>query len=255
MGVPSLCWSSKSSLLAPHWRHFSPSFVWVRSFLCTYLFHWGLCNQHCVKAGHQLKFPVLWDPGGSDSKTLAPRWEPASLHPVSLSAELCACLPVVLWLRNLHVYMYAKSLHSCPTLCNPLDCSLPGCSVHGILQARILEWVAMASYRGSSRPRDRTHMSRIGRQVLLPLAPPGKPSKSAQTPSCEGAQYFLIGLEHSPFPLMSFRTLCTWSSCAHSRPSPNFWAIAELCFVIADIVVIVLYFHVVWPSSPWPSSP
>ena len=88
--------------------------------------------------------------------------------------------------------MYAKSLHSCPTLCNPLDCSLPGSSVHGILQARILEWVAVASYRGSFRPRDRTHMSHIGRQVLLPLAPPGKPSKSAQIPFYEGAQYFLI---------------------------------------------------------------
>ena len=38
--------------------------------------------------------------------------------------------------------------------CNPMDCSLPGSSVHGILQARILEWAAMPSSRGSSRPRD-----------------------------------------------------------------------------------------------------
>ena len=38
--------------------------------------------------------------------------------------------------------MYAKSLQSCLTLCNPMDCSPPGFSVHGILQARILEWVA-----------------------------------------------------------------------------------------------------------------
>ena len=41
---------------------------------------------------------------------------------------------------------------SCPTLCDPLGCSPPGSSVHGILQARILEWVAMPSSRGSSRP-------------------------------------------------------------------------------------------------------
>ena len=175
MGVPSLCWSSKSTLLAPCWRCFSPASVCVRSYLCTYPFHWGLCNQQCVKPGHQLKFPVLWDPSGTDSNTLAPRWEPASLHSVLLSAELCACWPVVLWLRNLHVCMYAKLLHSCPTPYNPMDCSLPGASVHGILQARILEWVAMASSRGSSWPRDRSHISRIGRQVLLPLAPPGKP--------------------------------------------------------------------------------
>ena len=38
---------------------------------------------------------------------------------------------------------------SCPTLCNPVDCSLPGSPVHGILQARILEWVAMPSSPGS----------------------------------------------------------------------------------------------------------
>ena len=47
----------------------------------------------------------------------------------------------------------AKSLQSCPTLCDLTDCSPPGSSVHGILQARILEWVAMSSSRGSSRPR------------------------------------------------------------------------------------------------------
>ena len=43
---------------------------------------------------------------------------------------------------------------SCPTLCDPMDCSLPGFSLHGILQARVLEWVAISFSRGSSRPRD-----------------------------------------------------------------------------------------------------
>ena len=47
------------------------------------------------------------------------------------------------------------------TLCDPMDCSPPGSSVHGILQARILKWVAVASSRGSSPPRDRTHVSRL----------------------------------------------------------------------------------------------
>ena len=50
---------------------------------------------------------------------------------------------------------------SCPTLCNPMDCSPPGSSVHGILQARILEWVAMPSSRGSSQSRDRTWVSYV----------------------------------------------------------------------------------------------
>ena len=50
--------------------------------------------------------------------------------------------------------VHAKSFHSCLTLCDPMDCSLPGSSVHEILQARILEWVAMPSSRGSSLPKD-----------------------------------------------------------------------------------------------------
>ena len=53
----------------------------------------------------------------------------------------------------------AKSLQSCPTLCDPMDCIPPGSSAHGILQARILEWVAMPSSRVSSPPGDRTRMS------------------------------------------------------------------------------------------------
>ena len=53
----------------------------------------------------------------------------------------------------------AKSLQSCPTLCDPVDCSLPDSSVHRILQAKILEWVAISFSRGSSKPRDQTHIS------------------------------------------------------------------------------------------------
>ena len=50
------------------------------------------------------------------------------------------------------VCVCVKLLQSCPTLCNPMDCSLPGSSVHGILQARMLEWVAKPSSRESSDP-------------------------------------------------------------------------------------------------------
>ena len=48
---------------------------------------------------------------------------------------------------------------SCPTLCNSMDCSLPGSSVHRIFQARVLEWGAISFSRGSSQPRDRTQVS------------------------------------------------------------------------------------------------
>ena len=63
----------------------------------------------------------------------------------------------------------AKLLKSCLTLCDPINSSPPGSSVIGILQTRILEWVAMPSSRGSSQPRDRiciTYVSCIGRRVL-----------------------------------------------------------------------------------------
>ena len=60
-----------------------------------------------------------------------------------------------------HACMCAKLLQSCLTLCDPMDCYPPGSSVHGILQARILEWVAMPFSRGSSQHRDQTQASSI----------------------------------------------------------------------------------------------
>ena len=55
--------------------------------------------------------------------------------------------------------LHAKSLQSCLILCNSKDCSLPGSSVHGVLQGRILEWVAMPSSKGSSWTKDWTRVS------------------------------------------------------------------------------------------------
>ena len=58
----------------------------------------------------------------------------------------------------------AKVLQSCSTVCASMECSPP--EVHGISQVRILEWVVISFSRGSSQPRDWTHDSHIGRQVL-----------------------------------------------------------------------------------------
>ena len=55
---------------------------------------------------------------------------------------------------------------SCLTLCNPMDCSLPGSSVHGITPARIWKWVAISFPRGSSQPRDQTNIPCIGKWIL-----------------------------------------------------------------------------------------
>ena len=63
---------------------------------------------------------------------------------------------------------WSEVAQSCPTLCDPMDCSLPASSIHGILQARTLEWVAIFFSRGSSRPRDQTQVSHIaGRHFSL----------------------------------------------------------------------------------------
>ena len=69
----------------------------------------------------------------------------------------------------LYVCIRAKSLQLCLTLCNPMDCSPPGSSVHGILCARVLEWVALPPSRGSSWLRNQTcipYISCISRWVL-----------------------------------------------------------------------------------------
>ena len=55
----------------------------------------------------------------------------------------------------------SEAAQSCPTLCDHIDCSLPGSSVHEIFQARVLEWVAISFSRGSSQPRGRTQVSCI----------------------------------------------------------------------------------------------
>ena len=63
---------------------------------------------------------------------------------------------------------WSEVAQSCPTLCDPMDCSLPGSSVHRIFQARVLEWVAISFSRGSSRPGDQTWVSRIvGRRFTV----------------------------------------------------------------------------------------
>ena len=69
--------------------------------------------------------------------------------------------------------MCGAYLLSCLTLCDPVDCSFPGSSGHGILQARILEWVAMPSSRESSHPRGQTHVS-----CVAGSEPPGIPKNT-----------------------------------------------------------------------------
>ena len=90
-------------------------------------------------------------------------------------------------------------IKSCLTLWDPMDCSLSGYSVHGILQAGTLEWVAVSSSRGSSPPRDWTCVSCIGRQIIYHWA------------TCEAPEICSLNLKF----FVDNLSLCSLS------PSPN----------------------------------
>ena len=94
---------------------------------------------------------------------------------------------------NARTYCLAAKLYL--TLCNPMDCSLQGSSVHGIYQARILEWVAISFSRGSYQPRDITCVSYIGRAIFIfTTASPGKPSARTSGVSRKDMMEFLQDL-------------------------------------------------------------
>ena len=71
------------------------------------------------------------------------------------------------------IVKWSEVTQSCLTLCDPVDCSLPGSSVHGILQTRILEWIVISFSRGSSRPKDWTWVSHIAGRCFTFLSHQG----------------------------------------------------------------------------------
>ena len=127
------------------------------------------------EAGTAYRCSVRWHMGLSSPQSPLP---PIAFYPVHFTPghqpafELCPVFRFQGW--GLHLSFLPFYFHqtvdsawpmkllvaqSCPTSCDPMDCSLPGSSVHGILQARMLEWVAIPFSRGSSWPRDWTWIS------------------------------------------------------------------------------------------------
>ena len=133
--------------------------------LCPFLQAGNLGGRLTVLLGWQgdFIFASWWTGGGKPS-----RWfrmcTKASCVYKHINIHTCACV-------------HAKSLQSCLILPDPMDCGPPGSSVHGILQARILEGVPVPSSRGSHQPRGQTHVSYVTciGSDSLPLVPPGKP--------------------------------------------------------------------------------
>ena len=109
-------------------------------------------EMHFYFSEKLLLVPICW--AGLEEVWLI--WVPGLPH-VSLGVRL---------LRTDEDVLCAKSFQSCPTLCDPMNCSPSGSSVHEISQARLLEWVVISLSRGSSWPSDRTRVSCIGRHVL-----------------------------------------------------------------------------------------
>ena len=112
------------------------------------------------------------------SFTLRCWWLVASQH--SYSHESVRHVEINLW----PIKEYLSLRHFlCWLFYNPVDCSLPGSSDHGISQARILEWVAIFFSRGSSRPREQTHVSYLAGEFFT-TEPPGKPLRPFLLFSC-----------------------------------------------------------------------
>src|SRR5574337_21007 len=89
------------------------------------------------------------------------RWQPTRLpHPWDSPGKNTG-VGCHFLLQCMKVKSESEVAQSCLTLCDLMDCSLPGSSIHGIFQARVLEWVAISFSRGPSRPRDGTWVSCI----------------------------------------------------------------------------------------------
>ena len=99
--------------------------------------------------GNPTQYSCLENPHGQRSLK-------ATVHRVSQSQTWLKWLSTAQHMLLYVLCVHAKSFQLCLTLCHPVDCSLLGSSAHGILQARILEWVVMPFSRGSSQPRDWT---------------------------------------------------------------------------------------------------
>ena len=98
----------------------------------------------------------------------------------------------------------SEVVQSCLTLSDPMDCSLPGSSVRGILQARILEWVVIPFFRGSSRPRDQTRSPALQADSLS-FEPPEKSRPPIIIPILQVKKLRQRGLSVLPKTMENFR--------------------------------------------------
>ena len=163
--------------------------------------------------------------------------------------------------------MLSSVTQSCLTLCDPMDCSPPGSSVHGILQARILEWVAISFSRRSSQSRDRTCVSCIAGRFFT-TEPPGKPQQiyrqlcnphsQASTPSHPGTPSLQAVQFSSVQSLSRVRLFVNpWTeACQASLSITNSWSLLTLMSI--ELVMpsnhLILCCSLLLPPSAFPST-
>ena len=132
-----------------------------------------------------------------------------------------------------------------------MDCSLPGSSVHGVLQSRILEWIAIPFSRGSSQPRDQIQVSRITGRFFTTESPekPTLPCTKAQKTSLSilFTQHLSLSLPYMSHKYMTL-SISTWSQ--------SFLQVKGTTGTIIEIIINGLYwkftvYQVLWPASWW----
>ena len=125
--------------------------------------------QSVQSLSHVQLFVTPWIAACQASLPITNSWSLLKLMPIeSLMSSNHLSHPLSSWEAPNKLVQFSSVAQSCPTLCDPMDCSLPGSSVHEIFQARGLEWVAISFSRGSSRPRDWTRVSRVaGRHFTI----------------------------------------------------------------------------------------
>ena len=174
--APTFLCASLQQIHSKQFSSLTPHFIFSRSFLtltcsqtCQLCFHLGslhlLLHLSLRDSFPKYEFPHCSLNGKTFSDNLIKTCTPKGLQTVLTLFYILTSL--VYTLLHAYVFVCAKLLQSCLSLCDRLDYNPPGVSVHGILQARIPEWVAMPFSRGSSGPRDQTHISFVscfGRQ-------------------------------------------------------------------------------------------
>ena len=145
-------------IMEPRWAAVSPEggvfWLWIQSSLQDIIIH-SIMGTRMILGGKHYTATWFW----YFFWLLSLQTWKSKVPYIRAHALIWICIPC----------LPTKLLQSCQTLCNPINCSPPGSSAHGFLQARILQGVAMPSSRGSSQPRDQIHVSYVScidRRVL-----------------------------------------------------------------------------------------